>query len=212
MIKAVIFDLDGVLTDTSTYHFVAWKETVASVGIELEASFEPELRGISRFDSIKKITDVYLPNPSFKTSQLESLAAKKNEVYLEKIKTMTQADLYPGVLELFEALKHKGLLLGLASASLNASMLIEKLGIINYFSHVSNPSLHPSKPDPGLFIEGLKALHVSPEHALGVEDAPAGIAAIKAAQMKAIGIGDPKTLKADVVFKTIADIPYYLFD
>jgi beta-phosphoglucomutase len=58
----------------------------------------------------------------------------------------------------------------------------------------------------------LKALHVSPEHALGVEDAPAGIAAIKAAQMKAIGIGDPKTLKADVVFKTIADIPYYLFD
>ncbi len=212
MIKAVIFDLDGVLTDTSTYHFAAWKETVASVGIELKASFEPELRGISRFDSIKKITDVYLPKTSFKTSQLESLAAKKNEVYLEKIKTMTEADLYPGVLELFETLKHKGLLLGLASASLNAPMLIEKLGITHYFSHVSNPALHPSKPDPGLFIEGLEALHVSPEQALGVEDAPAGIAAIKAAKMKAIGIGDPKTLKADVVFKTLADIPYYLFD
>lgn len=212
MIKAVIFDLDGVLTDTSTYHFAAWKETVASVGVELEIAFEPELRGISRFDSIKKITDVYLPNNSFKKSQLESLAALKNEVYLEKIKTMTQVDLYPGVIELFETLKRKGILLGLASASLNAPMLIEKLGITHYFSHVSNPSLHPSKPDPGLFIEGLEALHVSPEQALGVEDAPAGIAAIKAAKMKAIGIGDSKTLKADVVFKTLADIPHYLFD
>jgi beta-phosphoglucomutase len=212
MIKAVIFDLDGVLTDTSTYHFAAWKETVASVGITLEDTFEPQLRGISRFDSIQKITAFYLPKTPFTKTQLETLAAQKNEVYLKKIKTMTKADLFPGVIELFETLKRKGILLSLASASLNAPLLIEKLGIKDYFTHVSNPTLHPSKPHPGLFLEGLEALKVSSEEAIGIEDAPAGITAIKAAQMKAIGIGDLKTLKADFVFSTLADIPHDLFD
>jgi beta-phosphoglucomutase len=212
MIKAVIFDLDGVLTDTSTYHFAAWKETVASVGIALEETFEPELRGLSRWDSIQKITHVYQPDTPFSQAQLETLATQKNEVYLEKIKSMTPADLFKGVIELFDTLTRKGLLIGLASASLNAPLLIEKLGIKDYFSHVSHPTLHPSKPHPGLFKECLEAFGVSSEEAIGIEDAPAGITAIQAAQMKAVGIGDPKTLKADYVYPTLADIPYDLFD
>lgn len=210
--KAVIFDLDGVLTDTSTYHFKAWKELVLPLGIELEETFEPQLRGISRLDSLRHILNTYQPQHRYKELDIQKLAHKKNDHYLTLIKAMTPHDLYEGVRPLLDFLVAEGLKIGLASASLNAPFLLEALGITHYFNHVSNPLNHKSKPDPGLFLEALNAFNLKPSEALGVEDASAGITAIKAAGIGALGIGEADELKAaDFIYPTLKAVPFSLF-
>jgi beta-phosphoglucomutase len=210
--KAVIFDLDGVLTDTSTYHFQAWKALVLPLGIELDDSFEPQLRGISRLDSLRHILNTYHPHHHYKKLDIQKLATKKNDHYLTLIKAMTPSDLYEGVQPLLDFLVAAGIQIGLASASLNAPFLLEALGITSYFNHVSNPLNHKSKPDSGLFLEALNAFNLEASEALGVEDAKAGITAIKAAGMLALGIGDADELKAaDFIYPNLAAVPFSLF-
>jgi len=209
MIKAVIFDLDGVLTDTSSYHFAAWNTLAKTLGFTCEPSFEVSLRGISRLDSLKLMLSTYRPDLDYSDADLNAWATQKNQIYLEKITQMTPADLFEGVLELLNTLKAKGVKIALASASLNGPFLLEKLGIQSYFDHVVNPQDHPSKPHPGLFTDPLKTFQLSPHEAIGIEDAPAGIKAIKAAGMKAIGIGTKEDLhEADLVVASFKDIKY----
>lgn len=209
MIKAVIFDLDGVLTETSSYHFAAWNELAATLGFQCEASFEPSLRGISRLDSLKLMLKTYRPDLTYTEDDLHQWATYKNDIYLEKIQKMTPQDLFEGVIELFDKLKTDGIKIALASASLNGPSLLASLGIQSYFDHIVDPNVYPSKPHPGLFADPLKVFHLNPEEAIGIEDAPAGVKSIQAAGLKAIAIGDANDLfEADLVVSSFKDIPY----
>lgn len=209
MIKAVIFDLDGVLTETSSYHFAAWNDLAATLNFQCEESFEPSLRGISRLDSLRLMLKTYRPDLVYTDEELKTWAAIKNDIYLARIKSMTPDDLFDGVLPLFDQLKADGVKIALASASLNGPLLLESLGIRSYFDHLVDPSMYPSKPHPGLFEDPLKVFDLRPDEAIGIEDAPAGIEAIKAAGLKAIGIGHPHDLKdADLIVSAFKDIPY----
>lgn len=202
--RAVIFDLDGVITDTARYHYLAWKQLADSLGIAFDEHFNEKLKGVDRMGSLELI----LANGGRQCSADEkrALADRKNLQYQELIATMTPADLLPGALDALEQVRARGQRTGLASVSRNAFTVLEKLGIRDRFDTVVDAALVAnSKPHPEIFLTAAQQLGVAPADCLGVEDAVAGIASIKGAGMRALGIGDPAVLvDADMVIPGLA--------
>ena len=196
---AFVFDLDGVITDTAHLHFVAWRELAATVGVPFDAAFNEQLKGVSRVDSLERIL---AQSPRrYSADEKAEMAARKNAQYLELVERMTPADLLPGALDALKAARGAGCGVALASASKNAVLVLERLGIAQAFDHVVDANLiAQSKPHPEVFLEAARALSVDPADCVGIEDAVAGIQAVRAAGMFALGIGDPRVLtEADQV-------------
>jgi len=204
MIKCVIFDMDGVLTSSSEQHFQAWRELVQAKGKTLDDSIEVYTRGVSRMKSLEIVLESVGLNNQFSDDEKIRMAEEKNERYKELISAFTEDNLAKGAKRFLDDLKSRHIKIALGSASKNGPLLLEKLGIRDYFDYVVNPadSVRP-KPAPDIFLKAAQALKISPSNCMGVEDAVAGIASIKAAGMYAVGIGDKNELsQADVVFES----------
>ncbi|MBV7538540.1 beta-phosphoglucomutase [Duganella sp. sic0402] len=203
--KAVIFDLDGVITDTAHYHYLAWKQLAESQGVHFDHEFNESLKGIDRMGSL----DLILASAArqYTPEQKLALADVKNRHYQELIATMSSEDLLPGAVEALDTVRRAGLRIGLASVSKNAFTVLERLGITDKFDYVVDAAtIARGKPDPEIFLKAARELGVAPADCLGVEDAVAGVAAIKAAGMFALGIGHPFVLaEADVVITSLKD-------
>ncbi|GAB4574391.1 MAG: beta-phosphoglucomutase [Rhodothalassiaceae bacterium] len=200
--RAALFDLDGVLADSAQHHYRAWKRLAAELGIALDEAFNERLKGVDRMGSL----DLILSHGgrSCTAREREALAARKNDYYREQVAHMTPDDLLPGAREALLSCRAAGMRTALASASRNAPMLIERLGIADLFDGIADPALAPSKPDPGIFRLAAGILDVAPEEAIAIDDAEAGVAAAKAAGCFVIGIGDPSILRAaDLVLPDI---------
>ena len=207
-IQLAIFDLDGVLTETSKYHFQAWQSIAKSLGIYLDPSFESQLKGISRVQSLETILKAYALEKKLSIAKKNQLLNKKNTYYLNLIKHMSPNDVFPGVHELLTLLKHLGVHIALGSASKNARTILNQLQLTHYFDYIVDPSLLASKPNPAIFLDAMYAYNLSPIECIGFEDAIAGITAIRLAGMKSIGIGSPTELtQADYCFTSIKEIP-----
>lgn len=205
-IKAIIFDLDGVITDTAEYHYLAWKQLAESLGISFDREFNEKLKGIGRMESLELILDH--SNQTYTQEEKEQMAARKNEYYRSLIQQITPDDLLPGVLNFIKDVKREGILTGLASASKNASFVIKQLGVDDLLDTVVDAAkVKKGKPDPEIFLTAARQLGIDPVNCVGVEDARAGIQAIKSAGMFAIGIGNQEILSAaDWVVKTPAEL------
>ena len=191
--KAVIFDLDGVITDTAHYHYLAWKRLAESEGVPFDEAFNEHLKGIDRMGSLDLIL-AQAPG-AYTLERKLALADAKNAHYQELIATMSAADLLPGALDALAAVRAAGLRIGLASVSKNAVTVLERLGIRDRFDYVVDAALIAnSKPHPEIFLNAAAHLEVAPADCLGIEDAVAGVAAIKSAGMTALGIGDAAVL------------------
>jgi beta-phosphoglucomutase len=189
-IEAVVFDLDGVITDTAHYHFLAWKQLAEELGIIIDEVFNERLKGVSRMDSLELILQEGNKQNEFSLSQKEEMAAKKNVHYCEFLKDLTPTDVLPGIPELIEAIKAEGIPIGLASVSKNASTVLKALQIEAAFDYCADAArISKSKPDPEIFLTACKGLGVDPSRCIGIEDAQAGIEAIKASGMYAVGVG-----------------------
>ncbi|ATQ73597.1 beta-phosphoglucomutase [Massilia violaceinigra] len=201
--KAVIFDLDGVITDTAHYHCLAWKRLAESEGVHFDEAFNEQLKGIDRMGSLNLI--LAGSSRSYSDEQKLALADAKNRHYQELIATMSAADLLPGAVDALAAVRAAGLRIGLASVSKNAFTVLERLGIRERFDYVVDAALIAnSKPHPEIFLTAARELGVDPAHCLGVEDAVAGVASIKSAGMWALGIGSPAVLtQADRVIRAL---------
>jgi beta-phosphoglucomutase len=203
--KAVIFDLDGVITDTAHYHYLAWKRLAESQGVHFDHAFNENLKGIDRMGSLDLILAgakrAYTPEEKL------ALADEKNLHYQELIATMSASDLLPGAVAALDKVRAAGLRIGLASVSKNAFTVLERLGITDKFDYVVDAATIASgKPDPEIFLKAARELGVAPADCLGVEDAVAGVASIKSAGMFALGIGHPFVLtQADVVITSLSE-------
>ena len=204
-IKALLFDLDGVIVSTEKNHFEAWRETASKLGIPFSEHDNEALKGVNRVDSLMQI--LKLGNKTVSAEEFESLLVFKNDMYLDSITTLSKDDLLPGVHALLLQAKSMGVKIGLGSSSKNAPMILTRLGITDLFDVIidGNGVTHP-KPDPEVFLNGAKALALAPSDCLVFEDALSGIAAAKAGGFIAIGVGNPM-LKgvADVYFNELTE-------
>ena len=208
MIKGLIFDLDGVITDTAEYHYLAWKSLAEKIGIEIDRAFNEQLKGISRMESLELILQHGNKSEAYTLEEKEKLAAQKNEEYKEYIKQVTPADLLPGIAELLRDAREQGIKMSLASASKNAPEIMQRLEIDGLFEGIVDPaSLKAGKPDPEIFIRGAELLGLSVKECVGLEDAEAGIESINAAGMFSVGVGTKDAMKeADYAVESTAEL------
>jgi kojibiose phosphorylase len=183
---AIIFDLDGVITDTAEYHFRGWQRLAQEEGLAFSRADNEQLRGVPRRESLARI----LAGRPIDEPMAEAWMARKNDYYQAMIADMSPADLLPGVPDLLREIRAAGLKMAIASASRNAPEVIERLGIAGYFDALAHGgSVTRQKPAPDLFLFVAEQLGLPPERCLIVEDAQAGIEAAHAAGMAAVGIG-----------------------
>jgi len=187
-IKGLIFDLDGVIADTAHLHYKAWCKIGQQWGFNLSITQNEELKGISRKDSIIKIANWAGRNLS--ESELEDLANKKNEKYLKFCQNMGTGDILPGVYDFIIACGKEDLKLAVGSASKNAKIILQKLGIDDLFSIIVDGNMvKKSKPDPEVFLKGAEILNLKPNSCVVFEDSQAGIQAAINAGMFSVGVG-----------------------
>lgn len=210
MFKAVLFDLDGVITDTAEYHFRAWKQLAEKLGIDgVDRKFNEQLKGVSREDSLQKILD--LGHLKVSAEEFAALAKQKNDNYVKSIEAVSPADVYPGIQQLLIDLHAHDVKVALASASKNGPFLLDRLGLSTQFDAVADPAkVAHSKPAPDIFIAAAEAVNVSPKDAIGIEDAQAGIAAIKASGALPVGVGRAADLGTDIAL--VPNTSYLTYD
>jgi beta-phosphoglucomutase len=185
-IKALIFDLDGVLTDTAEYHYRGWKRLADDEGIPFTREDNEALRGIARRASLM----IVLKGRTYPEEKIQEMMERKNNYYLEFIREITPRDLLPGSRELLEEIRAAGLKSALGSASKNAGEVLDRLGIRSLLDAVSDGySVERQKPAPDLFLHAAAQLGLPPAVCVVVEDAAAGVEAALAGGFRTIGIG-----------------------
>ena len=208
MRKGLVFDLDGVITDTAKFHYIAWKNMAEKLGITIDEKFNEQLKGISRIESLERILEFGGKADKYTQEEKEALAAQKNAEYVELLEELTPADILPGLISVLDQADALGMKSSIASASKNAPHILEKLGIKERFAHIVDPNtLIKGKPDPEIFIRAAEAIGITPEEAIGFEDAQAGIEGIKGANMFAVGVSVGEPLHgADLIVNSLEEI------
>ncbi|MDH6365322.1 beta-phosphoglucomutase [Enterococcus sp. PF1-24] len=197
MLKDVIFDLDGVITDTAIFHFIAWKKLGEKLGIVISEEFNENLKGVDRTESLRRILALGNQENHYSEAEKAEFANEKNNFYVSLIEKVTPADTLPGIATLLAELRANQIKIGLASASKNAPQILKNLGLTSQFDTIVDPAtLEQGKPHPEIFSKACNQLDVLPSEAVGVEDAYSGIQSINDAHLLSIGIGDPATLNA----------------
>jgi beta-phosphoglucomutase len=209
-IEAVVFDLDGVITDTAAFHYRGWKRLADELGIPFDETINERLRGIDRMASFEVILErsPRLFSPAEKTMY----ANRKNDYYRQLLEEITPVDILPGVMDFLGELKRRNLKTALASASRNAPFVLQRLQLNRHFDFVADAAqVARGKPDPEMFLLAATRLGVAPAACIGVEDAAAGIQAIVGAGMFAVGVGRPETVQgAHLLLKDLTEYPRIL--
>jgi len=184
----VVFDLDGVITDTAEHHFRAWQRLAKEISLPFDRELNERLKGVSRMESLEIILD-----SAGRTASLQDkvrLAERKNAYFRELIEGITPDDLLPGIGDLLAGLRARGVKTAIASMSHNVWDVVARLGIEPLIDLIVDPAtLVKGKPDPEIFLAAAEQLGVRFEDCVGIEDARAGVEAIKAARMVAVGVG-----------------------
>ena len=203
-IKAIIFDLDGVITDTSEYHYRAWKRLTGEEGIPFSRDDNDKLRGVSRKECLK----ILLNGKQVSAEQFQEMMDRKNRYYVELLKQMTSKNILSGAKKLVLEIKRRGIKTAIASVSKNTRTVLQGTGIEDLFDViVDGYSVKNTKPAPDIFLFAAKELGVKPEDCVVIEDAEAGIEAALAGKMIPIGIGPEERVgKAQYRFEKIGDI------
>ena len=209
MFKGALFDLDGVIADTSTLHFEAWKKLTDNYfAAKLPSDLEEKTKGVSRAESLKVILN-YL-EVSVSENMFQQLLFEKNEQYKESLKQLSPDNILPGVATFISELKQRKVKLALASSSLNGPLILEKLTLAETFDTIVDPSkVENGKPAPDIFIAAAQSLNLQPLECIGIEDSIAGLKAIKESGAFSVAIGTNSYLKtADLHLSTTAELTF----
>lgn len=202
-IKAFIFDMDGVLTDTVEYHYQSWQQLAAELNMAFSRKDYEQLLGLSRPDSM----ELFLQGRPTSAADFQQLLKKKNEYFLQLIEHLSPANLLPGVSDLLNEIKQAGFKLAVASSSRNTPVILSRLKIAALFDAVSDSNtIKQAKPAPDLFLDAARRLGVSPPACAVFEDSAAGVEAGLAAGMLVVGIGDTLVRKAHLRYPVMAAV------
>jgi beta-phosphoglucomutase len=207
MIKAVLFDLDGVLVSTDEYHYHSWKKLSADEGFDFfDHEFNHKFRGVARMECIEIITKA--SGKHYTPEQKQELADRKNRYFVESLSKVTTEVLLPGALSALHGLRNRGIKIAVASNSRNALTIIKQVKIEHLLDAiVDGHQIENSKPDPEVFLLAAKKVSISPAYCLVVEDAVTGIESARRAGMKSLGIGTKERLpNANIVIPNLSAI------
>ncbi|MBL6730720.1 MAG: beta-phosphoglucomutase [Bacteroidia bacterium] len=199
--RAFIFDLDGVITETSEYHFMAWKTVCKKIGYDLTRKKNEELKGVNRnkcLDMIMKWAKIRLTE-----KEIESLLEAKNNIYIDYIKDLNENDVCEGVLNFINDAIKNNIKIALYSASRNAKRILCQLKIIDLFTVIiDGNNVTNVKPDPEGFKIAADLTKTNTKDCVVFEDSISGIEGANKLNMYTVGIGSRDVLKnADVVYK-----------
>jgi len=187
-IKAVIFDLDGVIVTTDHFHYKAWKQLSDDEGIYFDKEINQRLRGISRMDSLNILLEK--SSETYPKEEKKELAERKNNYYKKLIKTLTPKDILPGVKDLIEDLKLNNIKIAIGSSSKNSPAILQYIGLYEIFDVIIDGNqISHSKPNPEVFLKAAKKLRIDPKDCLVIEDAKAGVQAAIEGGMKVLAVG-----------------------
>lgn len=209
-IRAILFDLDGVITDTAEYHYQAWQELADAEGIPFDRAANEKLRGVSRRESLRLLLNGRAITPE----QEDAWLTRKNRRYQELLQQLTPADLLPGVAALLDEIRRAGLKTAIVSASHNTPTVLNRLQIADRFDVViagpeasAGPGRNRPKPAPDLFLLAAERLGVAPGACLVVEDAESGVEGARQAGMVTVGLGPAERVgAADLVLPNLAGV------
>ncbi|QZE12622.1 beta-phosphoglucomutase [Mycoplasma sp. Ms02] len=210
-IKGILFDLDGVITDTASLHYESWAQTVKKLGIDYTEAENENLRGLPRPETLKAIVALKKPDLELTKELSDQLCKEKNDLYVQLLKQKIDPSyILPNIKEFILDCKQAGIKLSIASSSYNAPFILEKLGLIDYFDAIVYPGdVKKGKPDPEIFEKAAQLIDVPKENCIGLEDAIAGVQAIKGANIKSVAFdynSDVDFSLSDLVLHTTADL------
>lgn len=202
-LRAFVFDLDGVIADTTEYHYRSWKRLADEEGLPFTRADNEALRGLSRRASLNHL----LHDQSIDEATAQAWMARKNAYFSIYLDQMTAADLLPGVVQLIDEARAYGLKTAVASSSQNAKRVLERIGILDRFDVVGDAlCVANTKPAPDVFLWVLDRLQVLPDQAVVFEDAEVGVAAARGAGCWVVGVGNADLNGAHVLLPTLAAV------
>ena len=202
-IRALIFDLDGVLTDTPLLHYDSWKRLATDENIPFGWDQHERMQGLVRRDSLA----VFLNGRAVSDEQAQVLMQRKNAYFLERLETVSPDSTYPGVVALLNEARAKGLKIGLGSSSMNARGVVDKLGLTTYFDVLGDGhTVSRHKPAPDIFLWAASELGVTTEEAIVFEDSVAGMQAAITGGFWRVGLGGKHGDGAHLTFDAMADV------
>lgn len=205
-IRAIVFDLDGVICHTDRYHYLAWKALADRLGIPFDEKVNQRLRGVSRRESLEIVLGER--STAYSEAEKQALAEEKNEIYKTYLAAMTPDDLSSETRATLQTLRQRGYLLAIGSSSKNTRQILERLGLGNFFDAVADGTrITRSKPDPEVFLLAASLLGVRAEEAVVVEDAASGVQAAVTGGFRVVGLcnggNDPG---ADITIQRLYDM------
>ena len=210
MIKATIFDMDGVIIDSEPIHLNADKMTLKYFGINVPDEELNNYVGVSNATMWAELRPKY--KFPFSSEELNKKTVENKNNLFGNMKL----ELIPGIFELLSELRNDNIKIGLASSSTKVfiEMILNNLKIINFFDAiVSGEEVKNGKPAPDIFLKAAELLDIAPNECLVIEDSEHGVEAAKAAGMKCIGFTNPNSGKqdltpADTIVNSINEISY----
>jgi beta-phosphoglucomutase family hydrolase len=207
-LQAVIWDMDGVIADTGSYHCRAWQIIFGKRGIEFtEAHFMSHFG--QRNDTIIRDT----AGQDISPEELEVIAEEKEATYRELVAGNIKP--LPGAIELIRQLRERGVKTAIGSSAPppNVDIVLRGLGILDWFDAIAcGREVTEGKPSPQVFLLAAGKLGVAPANCLVVEDAIAGVAAARRAGMKCLAVtnshGRQALVEADLVVDTLEGVGY----
>jgi beta-phosphoglucomutase len=202
-IRAFIFDLDGVITDTAEFHYLAWKQLADAEHIPFTREDNDQLRGVSRRESLNRM----LKGRRIDEVTAQAWMERKNDYYRQFLETLTPEHRLPGVSEFLTEARQMNMVLGIGSASKNARDVLTRLELLEFFNAIGDGySVVNTKPAPDLFIWVAGRLNISPPEGVVFEDAEAGVKAALSGGFHTVGIGSANVADAEMVVSGLGAI------
>ncbi len=204
-LKAVIWDMDGVLVDSEPIHLKTWK----AVFKKFNQPFHPERMKHAFGMTSERVVEVMVDSP-LPEEKIKEITQEKARLFQRAI--AEEAAIFPGVAGWLASFKNNNIRQAVASSARaeNIRIVLEKLEIKDYFDVVVDGYGVPSKPAPAIFLKAADLLDVNPLKCLVIEDSTAGVQAAKAAGMQCVAVATTSSVSqlgsADVVVENLGQL------